>query len=104
MTIDEIKCAILQMIEDIYKKRYIGKLAIKRLEPQGLMVILGMNNMEKPITISAQLDDVSFLKFFRKELHDRGLNTVLYFEGVKSYPDNCNNTRTRSCKCNEAIK
>ena len=41
------------MIEDIYKKRYIGKLAIKRLEPQGLMVILGMNNVEKPITISA---------------------------------------------------
>lgn len=92
------------MIEEIYKKKYIGKLFIKRLEPMGLTVILGMNNVEKPITISAQLNDVDFLKFFRKELHDRGLNTVLFFKGVKSYPDNCNNTRTRSCKCNEATK
>ena len=68
------------------------------------MVRLGMNNVERPITISAQLNDVDFLRFFRKEIHDRGLNTVIYFEGVKSYPDNCNNTRTRSCKCNEATK
>jgi len=41
------------MIEEIYKKKYIGKLFIKRLEPMGLTVILGMNNVDKPITISA---------------------------------------------------
>ncbi len=91
MTIEEIKCTTLQMIEQVYQKKYIGKLEVSRLNPIGLQVKFGMNNVDKPIVISAQLDDQSFLKFLKDELRTRGLNTVEYFIGVKSYPDTCNN-------------
>lgn len=101
MSIKEIENAILQTIEEVYNKKYIGKLFITRLDPIGLSVKFGMNNVDKPIVISAQLDDVSYLKFLRQELRDRGLHTVQYFLGVKSYPDNCNNPINKSCACNE---
>ena len=91
MTLDEIKYSILEIIEQVYQKKYIGKLYITRLDPIGLQVKLGMNNVDKPIVISAQLNDVDFLKFFREDIRTRGLNTIQYFLGVKSYPDNCNN-------------
>lgn len=101
MTIDEIKYSILDIIEQVYQRKYIGKLYIARLDPIGLQVKFGMNNVDKPIVISAQLNDVDFLKFLKEELRSRGLNTVKYFLGVKSYPDNCNNPINKSCTCNE---
>lgn len=101
MTIQEIEYSILKMIEEVYQKKYIGKLFITRLDPIGLQVKFGMNNVDKPLVISAQLNDVDFLKFLRNELRERGLNTVKYFIGVKSYPDNCNGPINKSCKCNE---
>ena len=101
MTIEEIKCTILQIIEQVYHKKYIGKLEVTRLEPIGLQVKFGMNNVDKPLVISAQLEDEDFLKFLREELRSRGLNTVKYFLGVKTYPDNCNSPINKSCKCNE---
>ena len=99
MTIDEIRCSILEMIEEIYKSKYTGKLFIKRMEPVGLTVVFGMNNNDKPLVISAELNDVDFMRFLRKELRERGLNTVKYFLGVKSYPDNCNGPIDTSCQC-----
>lgn len=100
MTIEELKDSILQLIEQIYQKKYIGKLWITRLDPIGLQVKLGMNNVDKPIVISAQLEDQDFLNFFKEELRSRGLNTIKYFLGVKSYPDQNNNN---FCRCNGKI-
>lgn len=90
MTIEEIKIQICKIIEQVYQKKYIGKLFITRIEPIGIQVKLGMNNVDKPIVITAQLGDEDFLKFFKEEIRLRGLNTVKYFLGVKTYPDNCN--------------
>lgn len=98
MTIEEIKYTILQIIEEVYNKKYIGKLEVVRLSPIGLSVKFGMNNVDKPIVISAQLNDTDFLKFIKQELRDRGLNTVKFFIGVKTYPDNCN---TKNSSCNK---
>lgn len=93
MTIEEIKESILCIIEQVYQKKYVGKLYVTRLDPIGLQVKFGMNNVDKPIVISAELSDVDFLKFLREELRSRGLNTIKYFLGVKSYPDNCSNPK-----------
>lgn len=101
MTIEEIKCNILRIIEQVYNKKYIGKLDIIRLDPIGLQVKFGMNNVDKPLVISAELDDESFLKFLKEELRVRGLNTVQYFLGVKSYPDNCNGPINKTQRYNE---
>lgn len=104
MTKDELKQHILQMIERVYCKKYIGKIFIHKLQPVGYTVSLGMNNNDKPIVISAELDDQPFLKFFEEELRHRGLNLVKYFLGVKSYPNNCSNNINKSCKCNETAQ
>lgn len=88
MTIDEITNTILDNIEKIYDRKYIGKIDVKRINPIGISVTLSLNNVDKPLVIAAELNDNDFIKFFNQELHDRGLNTVKYFMGVKSYPDN----------------
>lgn len=101
MTIEEIKNQILCMIRQVYEKEYVGKLFITRLDPIGLEVKLGMNNIERPITIAAEMDDQKFLQFFKQELKNRNLNTVIFFDGVKTDPDQCNLPINRGCKCNE---
>lgn len=87
MTIEEIKQDILQIFRESYKYNYTGKLIVNRLSPIGLEVILGMNNIDKPIRISAELQDQDFLKFFKKEIQSRDLSSIKFFLGVKTYPD-----------------
>lgn len=91
MTHEELKQIILCLIEKHYKKKYIGKLKIIDLNPIGYQVKFGLNNVDKPLVISAELDDKSFIKFMEHEIIDRGMDLVKYFMGVKSYPDQCNN-------------
>ena len=57
-----LKQKILELIERIYCKKYIGTLEVKHIKPIGVTVRFGLNNDEKPIYISAELDDISFLK------------------------------------------
>lgn len=85
---NDLKESILQLIEDLYQKKYIGHIKIKKLKPLGYTVWLGMNNDDKPIIISAELDKVRFLKFFKQELLDRHWDHIKYFIGIKNYPDN----------------
>lgn len=85
---DITKQVILDAIEEVYKKRYVGTLKITKLKPMGYNIRLGMNNDDKPINISAQLEGENFLKFFKQELRDRGWNTIHWFLGYKVYPDN----------------
>lgn len=46
-----------------------------------------MNNNDKPITICADLSDEKFIEYIKQELKSRSLNTIKYFMGVKTYPD-----------------
>jgi hypothetical protein len=50
---DITKQVILDAIEEVYKKRYVGTLKITKLTPVGYNIRLGMNNDDKPINISA---------------------------------------------------
>lgn len=95
-----LKQKILELIERIYCKKYIGTLEVKHIKPIGVTVRFGLNNDEKPIYISAELDDISFLKYIEKELHSRHFDIVKYFLGYKEYPYNCHSDR-RCIKCHD---
>ena len=101
MTLAEIKHRILDIFMEVYNVKYVGTLEIKRIEPVGLIVRLGIMNNWKPMYISAELDDVQFLKYFKKELYDRNLDMVEFFKGVKSYPDDCIQQIDTRCGCHE---
>jgi len=63
--------AILDIIEEVYKAKYVGELRVTKWG-NGYKLILGLNNPEiHPIVISADLSDTDFLKFIRKELISR---------------------------------
>lgn len=86
MTEDEMKKAILCLIRKVYCKEYIGTLRLWKINPNGWVVRLGMNNDDKPIVISAELPDEKFLRYFEQELRDRNWDCSKWFIGVKSYP------------------
>ena len=93
---ETLEQAILDIIQSEYCKKYTGLLKVERLQPNGILVKLGLNTPEKPIQIAAQLEDEQFLKFFRQELRERNLNTVKYFDGVQTIvesPYNCCNEK-----------
>lgn len=101
MTLAEIEQAIHDIIMEAYNAKYVGSLEIKRIKPIGLSVRLGILNDLKPMYISAELDDVQFLKYFKKELYDRNLDMVEFFRGVKNYPDDCLQQIDTRCGCHE---
>ena len=101
MTLAEIKQAILDIFMEVYEVKYVGTLEIKRIEPIGLIVRLGIMNDWKPMYISAELDDVQFLEYFKRELYDRNLDMVEFFKGVKNYPDDCIQQIDTRCGCHE---
>ena len=88
---DELKEMLICIIEEVYQKKYIGKLQVERLNPIGLVVKLGLNVEEKPIVIAADLEDNKFLDYFKKEVRERHLHTTKYFLGDQLLPyDECN--------------
>lgn len=101
MTLAEIELRIRDIITEVYNVEYVGSLEVKRITPVGLIVRLGIMNDLKPMYISAELDDVQFLKYFKKELYDRNLDMVEFFKGVKSYPDDCIQQIDTRCGCHE---
>ena len=99
MTLAEIKHRIQDIITEVYNVKYVGSLEVKRIEPVGLIVRLGIMNDYKPMYISAELDDEQFLKYFKKELYDRNLDMVEFFKGFMTYPDDC--IQDTRCSCHE---
>lgn len=100
MTEIELEQAILELIQDIYKSQYIGKIKVKKIEPSGYCVKLGMNTPEAPLVIYAEFEDEKFLKFMEKELKNRRLDKVYYGKLFKTMPPECNEIN-RACSCNE---
>ena len=80
---------ILRLIERIYCKKYIGTLKVTHNNPTGITARFGILTDEKPIYISADLDDNSFLKYIEKELRLRHFDMVKFFVGYKESPYTC---------------
>jgi len=82
--------AILDMIERRYKKKYVGGIKVTKLGKgwAGYKLMLDLGNPDKQlITISADLEAEDFLKYVEQELISRQLHRVLFFKGVKKYPE-----------------
>lgn len=100
MTIQALEQVIREYIMDIYKKTYIGKLNIQKLDPKGYCIKLGMNTPDQPITIYAELEDNEFLKFLRKEIESMSLNLVYFGSLNLRYPYECNPI-SKACSCHD---
>lgn len=84
---EELERVILDMILEIYKARYNSKIKIVELKDQdsviGYHLELGMNNIDKPITINKEGTICDFIKCVEQELHNRRLNDTIYSLGYK---------------------
>lgn len=100
MTIPELEQVILDYLKDMYHKRYIGKLSIQKLEPEGYYIKMGMNTPNQPIVIYAELPDDEFLKFLKRDLKDRRFNLVDFGELRLQYHTPCEPINPK-CECND---
>lgn len=101
MTTQDIEQAILEAVQDIYYKKYVGKLEVRQLS-KGYQLLMWFNKPEAPITISAECSAENFIKFIRKELRERHFELVQYFTGYKYDPkDDCYQNESKSCSCND---
>ena len=101
MTTQDIEQAILEAVQDIYHKKYVGKLEVRQLS-KGYQLLMWFNKPEAPITISAECSAENFIKFIRKELKERHFELVQYFTGYKYDPkDECYQNESKSCSCND---
>ena len=82
--------AILDIIKKRYKREYNGGIKVTKLGKgwAGYKLVLDLGNPDiRPIQISADLEAEDFLKFVEQELISRQLHKVLFFRGVKIYPE-----------------
>ena len=87
MTTTELEQVILTYFKELYCLEYIGK--IKVTEEDGLYTLsLGLNTPEKPLFIVGKMDETSFLKYVKTELHNNRLDHTKYFTGYQIYKDN----------------
>lgn len=101
MTTQDIEQAILEAVQDIYHKKYVGRLEVRKLK-NGYQLLMWFNKPETPISISAEYSANDFIKFIRKELRERHFELVKYFTGYKYDPtDECNQNISKSCSCND---
>ena len=89
MTTAELEAAIRDIIRNIYCKEYISKLIITELPEGGYSAKFALNNIDKPLVISAQLNATDFLKFMKEELRTKSLWRVEYSLGYKTYREDC---------------
>lgn len=98
MTTTELEQVIQDYFWDIYKKRYIGKMDIEKLDPVGYCIRFGLDREFKPLVICAELEDEKFLKFLREELKIKRFNLIYYGELNLTHPYDCN-PRNTACSC-----
>lgn len=76
---------------------YTSKLIVKELPEGGYQAIFAMNNIDKPLVISAQLEGEKFLKFIKQELLSKSLWKTEYFLGYQTFPEPCANSKQTEC-------
>ncbi len=83
---NELEQTILDMIEQIYKKKYIGKLKVTKIVDQDSYILkLYMGNNEfPPIELATDGTVEDFLNFVRKELVSRQLIRNKFFKVVRA--------------------
>lgn len=96
MTTQELEAAILEGVQDIYKKKYVGRLRVQEL-PNGYQMKMQLNHPEAPLVIAAELSDEKFVSFILKELRSRHLELTEYFTGYKIEDPHNNCDNTTSC-------
>lgn len=87
---NDMEKAILDIIRKRYKREYVGGIKVTKLGTgwAGYKVVFDLGNPDKKlIQISADLEAEDFLKFVEQELISRQLHKVLFFRGVKIYPE-----------------
>lgn len=87
-------------ILDIYKKEYIGKIKVQKLDPIGYSIHLGLSVPNRPLVIYAELEDDKFLKFLKQELRARSSHLAYYGKLDLVYPYDCS-PRDTSCDCHD---
>lgn len=93
-TLVDLEQAVLNLICNTYCKEYIGKLEVietlsSNNEHLGYMLKLGLNNNDKPFTISCEGDSEQFIKFIEKELRRSNFHGVDFFKGIKYERQSC---------------
>ena len=100
MTTQELEQVILEYIQEITNTEYVGKIDIKKLEPIGYCVKLGLSVPERPLTIYAELEDDEFLDFIKKDLQSRNFPARFYGQLNLVYPEECGERSTK-CSCKD---
>ena len=87
MTEQELEVAILDIVQDLYHKKYVGKLKVIG-HPFGYQLKMWLNKPEAPITfITDSTDPETFLCHIKDELQKRHLELVEYYTGYKEEPE-----------------
>lgn len=89
MSIQDIEQATLEFIRDIYKKEYIGRLEVEKINPIGYIVSLYPQGYYVPTVIYAELEDDKFLKYLRDEIRNRKFHFHWYGQLDKREPNLC---------------
>lgn len=100
MLIQDLEQVILEYIRDIFKKEYIGKIVIKKLNPIGYSVSLFPQGQYHPHVFDAELEDDKFLKYLKQELRNRRYHLQWYAELNLRDPVPCVPIK-KSCSCND---
>lgn len=85
---NNLEKAILDIIENRYKRKYTGGIIVTRLI-SGYKLVLDLGNPDKRI-IQISVDcnsEEDFLKYIEQELISRQLERVQFFRGVVNYPE-----------------
>ena len=82
---NDLEKAVLDIIEEIYKKKFIGKLKVLKLKDVESYTLKLYVHQYDPIVISADCKDAEdFLNFVRQELKSRQLIKANYFNVIKA--------------------
>lgn len=103
MTNQELEAAILCIIEKVYCARYTGKIKVEELfdcnnNIVGYKLVLGMNNVERPITMFMHGTQKDFLKYIEKEFRSRHLHYTSYYSGYQVPVVDCDLDTSCDCK------
>lgn len=96
MTETQLEQVIREYFLDICKKEYIGKITIQKLDPVGYNVRLGLDVIERPLVLYAELNDEDFLKFIKQEI--KNFKHRYYGKLNLINPYDCK-PRNTSCDC-----